>query len=145
MSMRLSRLLAVTATLALALTVGACGKGDDEDSGSGSVKTGPGVSADTITIGQLSDLSGVFAPLATAFTQAQEMYFAEQEPVCGRKVKLVTKDTAYDVQKSVSLYRDLEPDVAGISQVVGSPTIAALLPTFEQDSMLAVAAAWPPA
>ena len=146
MSVRLSRLLAVIATLALALTVGACGKGDDEESGgSGEVKTGPGVTADTISIGQLTDLTGVFAPLATAFTQAQEMYFAEQEPVCGRKVKLVTKDTAYDVQKSVSLYRDMEPDVAGISQVVGSPTIAALLPTWEQDSMLAVAAAWPPA
>ena len=99
-------------------------------SGSGDVKTGPGVTADTITIGQLTDLTGVFAPLATAFTQAQELYFSEQEPVCGRKVKLVTKDTAYDVQKSVSLYRDLEPDVAALSQVVGSPTIAALLPSL---------------
>ena len=39
----------------------------------------------------------------------------------------------------------MEPDIAAISQVVGSPTIAALLPTFEQDSMLTVAAAWPPA
>src|SRR5918998_1947605 len=146
MSVRLSRLLAVIATLALALTVGACGKGDDnESSDSGSVKTGPGVTADTITVGQLTDLTGVFAPLATAFTQAQSMYFAEQEPICGRKVKLLPKDTAYDVQKSVSLYRDMEPDVAALTQVVGSPTIAALLPAWEKDSMLAVAAAWPPA
>ena len=45
----------------------------------------------------------------------------------------------------MSLYRDTEPDVAMVSQLVGSPIIAALLPTFEQDSMLAVAAAWPPA
>ena len=146
MSVRLSRLLAATVTLVLAVGLGACGKSDDdESSGSGEVKTGPGISADTITVGQLTDLTGVFAPLATAFTQAQELYFSEQEPVCGRKVKLVAKDTAYDVQKSVSLYRDLEPDVAAITQVVGSPTIAALLPTWEQDSMLAVAAAWPPA
>ena len=147
MSVRLSRLLAVIGVLALGLMVGACGKSDDKDSGggSGSVKTGPGVSAKTITVGQLTDLTGVFAPLATAFTQAQNLYFSEQGPLCGRKVKAVAKDTAYDVQKSVSLYRDLEPDVAALTQVVGSPTIAALLPSFQQDSMLAVAAAWPPA
>ena len=152
MSVRLSRLVAAITTLALAVMVGACGKAEDDaastggsGSGAAEVKTGPGVTADTITIGQLTDLTGVFAPLATAFTQAQELYFSEQEPVCGRKVKLLTKDTAYDVQKSVSLYRDAEPDIAAISQVVGSPTIAALLPSWEQDSMLAVAAAWPPA
>jgi ABC-type branched-subunit amino acid transport system substrate-binding protein len=87
----------------------------------------------------------VFAPLATAFTQAQEMYWKKQGPICDRKVKLVNKDAAYDVQKAVSLYKSTEPDIAMLSQVVGSPIIAALLPTFQQDNMLAVAAAWPPA
>ncbi len=150
MSVRLARLFAVGVTLALAITVGACGKSDDNksgSSGSGSaeVKTGPGVTADTITLGQLTDLSGVFAPLASAFTQTQELFWKQQGPICGRKVKLINKDAAYDVQKAVSLYRDAEPNIAALSQVVGSPIIAALLPTLEQDSMLAVAAAWPPA
>ena len=66
---------------------------------------------------QLTDLSGVFAPVATAFTQAQELYWKQQNAaggVCGRQVKLVNKDAAYDVQKAVSLYRDTEPDVAAI-------------------------------
>ena len=150
MNVRMSRLLAVGSTCLLAIAAGACGKAGDDNSssGSGGVKTGPGVSAKTITIGQLTDLTGVFAPVASAFTQAQQLYFKEQNAaggICGRQVKLVPKDTAYDVQKSVSLYRDMEPDVAAISQVVGSPTIAALLPSFEKDSMLTVAAAWPPA
>jgi ABC-type branched-subunit amino acid transport system substrate-binding protein len=94
---------------------------------------------------QLTDLSGVFAPLASVITQAQEMYWKQKGEVCGRTVELVNKDAAYDVQKAVSLYRDTEPDVAAISQIVGSPIIAALLPSLEQDSMLTVAAAWPPA
>lgn len=150
MSTRKSRLLAVGSALLLLIAGGACGKAEDESSssGAGDVKTGPGVTADTITLGQLTDLSGVFAPLATAFTQAQEMYWKEQNAsgdICGRKVKLINKDAAYDVQKAVSLYKDTEPDVAAISQVVGSPIIAALLPSFEKDNMLAVAAAWPPA
>ena len=151
MKVRIARIAAIGLTLLLALVVAACGKADDDSGGSagaGGVKTGPGVTAKTITLGQLTDLSGVFAPVATALTQAQELYWKERNAaggVCGRQVKLVNKDAAYDVQKAVSLYRDTEPDVAAFSQVVGSPTIAALLPTFERDSMLAVAAAWPPA
>ena len=150
MSPRMTRLLAVAATMLLLVTAAACGKSDDNSSssGSGGVKTGPGVTADTITLAQLTDLSGVFAPLATAITQAQEMYWKQQNAagdICGRKVKLINKDAGYDVQKAVSLYKSFEPDVAGISQVVGSPIIAALLPSFEKDSMLAIAAAWPPA
>lgn len=149
MNVRIARLTAIGLTLLLGFVVAACGKAEkDSGSSSGGVKSGPGVTAKTITLGQLTDLSGVFAPLATAFTQAQELYWKERNAaggVCGRQVKLVNKDAAYDVQKAVSLYRDTEPDVAAFSQVVGSPTIAALLPTFERDSMLAVAAAWPPA
>jgi ABC-type branched-subunit amino acid transport system substrate-binding protein len=151
MNTRIARITAISLTLLLAITVAACGKADKDNAssgGAGGVKTGPGVAAKTITLGQLTDLSGVFAPLATAFTQAQELYWKERNAaggVCGRQVKLVNKDAAYDVQKAVSLYRDTEPDVAAFSQVVGSPIIAALLPTFERDSMLAVAAAWPPA
>lgn len=152
MNKRITRLMAIGSTLLLTGAAGACGGKAEKTQGggeaAGGVKAGPGVTADTITLGQLTDLSGVFAPVATAFTQAQDMFWKEENAkggVCGRKVKLVNKDAAYDVQKAVSLYKDIEPDVAAVSQVVGSPIIAALLPTLERDSMLAVAAAWPPA
>jgi ABC-type branched-subunit amino acid transport system substrate-binding protein len=150
MTERLARLLAIGLTLLLAVAVGACGKGGADQAGSGAsggVKTGPGVTAKTISVMQLTDLSGVFAPVSTGVTQAQELYWKQRNAaggVCGRQVKLVNKDAAYDVQKAVSLYRDTEPDVAAISQLVGSPIIAALLPTLHKDSMLALAAAWPP-
>jgi ABC-type branched-subunit amino acid transport system substrate-binding protein len=147
MNARIARPLALAATLLVLGGLVGCGKAgeDSSSSGSGDLKTGPGVTADTITLGQLTDLSGVFAPLATAFTQSQEMYWKKQGPICDRKVELVNKDAAYDVQKAVSLYKSTEPDIAMLSQVVGSPIIAALLPSFEKDQMLAVAAAWPPA
>ena len=147
MNARIARPLALAATILVLGGLVGCGKAaeDSSSSGSGDLKTGPGVTADTITLGQLTDLSGVFAPLATAFTQSQEMYWKKQGPICDRKVELVNKDAAYDVQKAVSLYKSTEPDIAMLSQVVGSPIIAALLPSFEKDQMLAVAAAWPPA
>ena len=147
MNARIARPLALAATILVLGGLVGCGKAaeDSSSSGSGDLKTGPGVTADTITLGQLTDLSGVFAPLATAFTQSQEMFWKKQGPICDRKVKLVNKDAAYDVQKAVSLYKSTEPDIAMLSQVVGSPIIAALLPSFEKDKMLAVAAAWPPA
>jgi hypothetical protein len=60
-----TRLVAAVAA-ALALTVIACGKGGAEENsgspGESAVKTGPGATADTITLGYLPDLSGVFAP-----------------------------------------------------------------------------------
>jgi len=147
MNARIARPLALAATILVLGGLVGCGKAaeDSSSSGSGDLKTGPGVTADTITLGQLTDLSGVFAPLATAFTQSQEMFWKKQGPICDRKVKLVNKDAAYDVQKAVSLYKSTEPDIAMLSQVVGSPIIAALLPSWEKDSMLAVTAAWPPA
>jgi len=154
MKLRKARLAAAGSSLVLAFTLAACGKAEEEGGGggggaaTGQVKTGPGVTDKQITLGQLTDLSGVFAPLATAFTQAQELFWKERRRRprrCGRQIKLINKDAAYDVQKAVSLYRDTEPDVAAVSQVVGSPIIAALLPTLERDNMLAVAAAWPPA
>ena len=84
MNARITRLAAIVLTLLLGLVVAACGKADeDSESSSGGVKTGPGVTAKTITLGQLTDLSGVFAPLATAFTQAQELYWKQQKPICG--------------------------------------------------------------
>lgn len=154
MTQRIARISAIGSTLVLALGVAACGKSEEgggdgggASAGSGEVKAGPGVTAKTITVGELTDLSGVFAPLASAFTQAQELYWKERNAaggVCGRQVKLVVKDAGYDVQKAVSLYRDTEPDVAALSQVVGSPIIAALLPTLKRDDMLTLAAAWPP-
>jgi ABC-type branched-subunit amino acid transport system substrate-binding protein len=135
----------------LAVSVVACGsKGQSSDDGSGqasgSVKTGPGVTDKTIRLGLLTDLSGVFAPLAKPIVQETQLYWKEQNAkggVCDRTVELVVKDHGYDPQKAVVQYRELSSDVAGLQQLLGSPITAALLPTLKSDKMIALLAAWP--
>jgi ABC-type branched-subunit amino acid transport system substrate-binding protein len=148
----MNRLLKIVcACLAMAMIAGgaaACGsKGNDSASGGGgSIKSGPGVTEKTIKLGVLTDLSGVFAPLAKPLTQANQLYWKErnaQGGVCQRKVELEIKDHGYDPQKAVVQYRDFSGDIAGLQQLLGSPVTAALLPTLKQDSMLSLLSAWP--
>ena len=120
---RTTRALAswLAAAALLAGAVAGCG-GKGEDSGgssgggeSGSIKTGPGVTDKEISLGLLTDLSGVFAPLAKPIVQATQEYWKEQNAkggVCDRTIKLVVKDHGYDPQKAVVQYRELS-DVAG--------------------------------
>jgi ABC-type branched-subunit amino acid transport system substrate-binding protein len=139
---------AIVVLVAAALV--ACGsKGSESssgDGGGGDVKAGPGVTAKTIKLGALTDLSGVFAPLAQPLTQANQLYWKDQNGkggVCGRKVEIAVKDHGYDPQKAVVQYRDFSSGVAGLQQLLGSPITAALLPTLKQDSMIALLSAWP--
>ena len=148
----MNRSLRVVAVgLAVALSLAACGsKGSSSTSGggsSGSIKAGPGIADKTITLGVLTDLSGVFAPLAGPLTKANQMFWSDQNAnggVCGRQVKLIIKDHGYDPQKAVVQYRDMSPKIAGLEQLLGSPITAALLPTLKQDSMISLLSAWPP-
>jgi ABC-type branched-subunit amino acid transport system substrate-binding protein len=126
----------------------ACGsKGEDSSSGGGGdIKAGPGVTATTIKLGALTDLSGVFAPLAQPLTQANQLYWKQRNAaggVCKRKIQLEIKDHGYDPQKAVVQYRDFSSGVLGLQQLLGSPITAALLPTLKQDSMISLLSAWP--
>ena len=112
----------------------------------GSRQDRPGRSPTTeISLGLLTDLSGVFAALGKPIVQGTQLYWKQQNAdggVCDRKVKLVVKDHGYDPQKAVVQYRELA-DVAALQQLLGSPITAALLPTLEADSMISLLAAWP--
>ena len=138
--------------LALALTVAACGKGGSEESGSGSgstaedtVKTGPGATADTITLGYLPDLSGVFAPNGKSQMEGANLYWDAKNKaggICGRQVKIAVQDTGYDPQKAVAAYQQLSGDVIGLGLVLGSSIVSALLPNVQQESMFLNFAGW---
>jgi ABC-type branched-subunit amino acid transport system substrate-binding protein len=150
MSRSLKASYGMLAVALIAIALAACGsKGTSEESsspGGGSVKGGPGVTASTIKLGALTDLSGVFAPLAKPLTQANQLFWKQQNAkggVCGRKVQLIVKDHGYDPQKAVVQYRDMSQNVAGLQQLLGSPITAALLPTLKSDSMLSLLSAWP--
>jgi ABC-type branched-subunit amino acid transport system substrate-binding protein len=140
------RLLQITA-VALALAVGACGKGGDDGGGGGSgdVKTGPGATADTITLGYLPDLSGVFAPNGKAMMEGANLYWDEKNKaggICGRDVEIKVQDTGYDPQKAVAAYQQMSGDVIGLGLVLGSSITSALLPSVEQEDMFLNFAGW---
>ena len=124
--------------VALALAVGACGKAGDDGgggAGGGGVKTGPGATADTITLGYLPDLSGVFAPNGKSMMEGAKLYWDAKNKaggICGRQVKVNVQDTGYDPQKAVAAYRQMSGDVVGLGLVLGSSITSALLPSVEQ-------------
>jgi ABC-type branched-subunit amino acid transport system substrate-binding protein len=137
------------AIVVLALALAACGKGDDNGgggaAGEGSVKTGPGTTADTITLGYLPDLSGVFAPNGKAMMEGANLYWKAKNAdggICGRQIKLAIQDTGYDPQKAVAAFQQISGDVVGLGLVLGSSITSALLPSVEQEGMFLNFAGW---
>ncbi|WP_031030147.1 ABC transporter substrate-binding protein [Streptomyces sp. NRRL WC-3725] len=135
---------------ALALLVAATGcsakaGGESDAEGADGVRTGPGVSAKTIRLGALTDLTGPYATLGKSIVQAQQMWADETNAaggICGRKVEIIVKDHGYDVQKAVTAYADISPDVVALPQVIGSPVVAALLDDVQRDHLLTFPQAW---
>lgn len=148
--MRLRNGVRVGAALAaLVLAATACStKGDDDkkDKQSGGVKSGPGVTDTTITLGALTDLSGPYAPLGKSIVNAQQLYVDEinaQGGICGRKLAITVRDHGYDVQKAVAAYTEIKGGVAGFPQVIGSAVVTALQDSLKQDRILTFPQAWP--
>lgn len=134
---------------AAALLVTACSTksngGDDKTGDKGGIKTGPGVTDSAITLGVLTDLSGVFAVLGKSVTQGAQLYFNELNAnggVCQRKIKLTIKDAGYDVQKAVGIYAEMEPNILGMEQLLGSPINAALKSNIEKDKLFTIPVSW---
>ncbi|NJP51891.1 ABC transporter substrate-binding protein [Streptomyces sp. SBST2-5] len=136
---------------ALALLLAVCGcssKADGGDQGGDAadgVRTGPGVSADTIRLGALTDLTGPYATLGKSIVQAQQMWADEVNAkggICDRKIEIVVKDHGYDVQKAVTAYADISADIVAMPQVIGSPVVSALLDDIERDKVLTFPQAW---
>ncbi|MER7747080.1 ABC transporter substrate-binding protein [Streptomyces bacillaris] len=146
--MKLRALTAVVA--ALTVTLVGCsgkatgGKGDGQDEAG--IKTGPGVTSSTISLGVLTDMTGVYASLGKSVTQAQQLW-AEQVNakggICDRKIELTVRDHGYDPQKAIAGYTELEPKVLGFAQFIGSPFVAAVEQRIDgKDKGLVLPQAW---
>ncbi|HEX8868493.1 MAG TPA: ABC transporter substrate-binding protein [Lentzea sp.] len=128
--------------LALAVLVAGCGAKEDDEV---QVKTGPGVTADTISLGILTDMTGPFKASAMTRMKGYELYLKQVNDrggICGRKVELKLKDHAYDVQKALDAYFDLEPQVLGLLELAGTPMTAAIEPDIMQTRTLTAPASW---
>lgn len=141
---------AAGALAALLVLAGCSSKAKDSDNGdkasAGGVKTGDGISGKTISLGALTDMTGVYATLGKSVTQAQQLYVKQLNAaggVCGYQVQLTVRDHGYDPQKAVSGYTELEPKVLGFAQFIGSPFVAAVKQRIDgQDKGLVLPQAW---
>jgi ABC-type branched-subunit amino acid transport system substrate-binding protein len=135
-------------SVAMVLAASACGtkQSDSKQSTQDGVKVGRGIDGTTIQLGALTDLTGVFAALGKDITNAQALYWKNQnsgDKVCGKyTVKETVKDHGYDTQRGIQLYSSIHNDVLAIEQTIGSPINTGLLPQFDKDHMVNIPAAW---
>lgn len=111
----------------------------------GGLATGPGVTGEVIKLGVLTDRTGPFAAAGKAAEQGRTLFWADKNAnggVCGRRVEFVVKDHGYNAQHAVTAYSQVKNDVLGLAELLGSPMIAALLPSLQTDQMLTMAASW---
>ncbi len=109
------------------------------------IPVGPGVTSDTITLGVLTDLSGIFADFGRTVSRGSQLFWQDQNRkggVCGRKVDLLVKDHGYNVQNTVGLYLAMQPKVLAFQELLGSPEIQAVLANITTDQVLTEAVAW---
>jgi ABC-type branched-subunit amino acid transport system substrate-binding protein len=145
-----SRSATLLAAVVVAAAAGCSTKAEDtaapaaggEDVSSEEVATDIGVDGDTITLGVLTDLTGVFAALGKDITNANTLFWKDQK-VCDRySVELDVKDTGYVPQQGVQLYSGMKDNILAMQQTIGSPINAALAPEYEADNIVNLPSAW---
>lgn len=140
--------LALTASiLAASLALAGCGGDDDEVPAvsSDGLRTGPGVSADTITLGRLTDATGPFKSLGLNLKAGEDLWLQEVNAgggVCGRQIAIESVDHGYKADQATIQFPALEPKVAGLLEVLGSPVIAALTADFAETELTSSALAF---
>ncbi|MFJ9055479.1 MULTISPECIES: ABC transporter substrate-binding protein [unclassified Streptomyces] len=135
---------------ALTLTLAGCSEkaksSDDGAADKNGVKAGEGVTDSKITLGALTDMTGVYASLGKSVTQAQQLWVKETNKaggICDRQIELTVRDHAYDPQKAIGAYTELEPNVLGFTQFIGSPFVAAVESRIDgQDKGIVLPQAW---
>ena len=140
--------LTVTAlVLAPTLVLAGCGGDDDEAAATGAdgITTGPGVSADTITLGRLTDATGPFKNLGLNLKAGEDLWLQDVNAaggVCNRQIRIESIDHAYKADQATIQFPDLEPKVAGLLEVLGSPVIGALKVDFAETRLTSAALAF---
>jgi ABC-type branched-subunit amino acid transport system substrate-binding protein len=136
--------VAAVAMLSLALAgCSAKATGSQDNNTAGGLKTGPGVTDSTITVGSLAVTTGPAAVVGKDVTEGQQLILKQINDaggVCHRQLKIELRDTAFDPQRAVAAYHELEPSVAGFSQLFGSAPTAALISSVENDKVLTIPA-----
>lgn len=120
-------------------TTGTTGEGPTD------VATDIGVTEDTITLGAIADLTGIFAPLVQDIIAVQETYFEvinEAGGIAGRQIELEVCDNGYVLEQHLACYEQITPDILAIAQSTGSPYTAAVIDQMAADQLVAIPLTW---
>jgi len=103
-----------------------------------------GVTASTIKIGTIQDLSGPCVFYGKGYLQGMNVYFKsvnEKGGINGRKIELIAYDDAYKPSRTVSNFKRLvyEDKVFSLCQTFGTPTTLALLPLIDKEKIPLIA------
>ncbi len=130
----------VVGSTVLAVLAAGCGAEEEQP-----VKTGPGVTEDTISLGVLTDMTGPFSATSLIRIKGYELFLGELNErggICGRRVELKQADHGYDVDRALEAYFELEPQVLGFMDVTGAPMTEAIEPDLMQTRAIAAPASW---
>jgi ABC-type branched-subunit amino acid transport system substrate-binding protein len=106
---------------------------------------GVDLEAGTITVGLLSDLTGVFSALVQPVVdgyQAQIDAINEAGGIHGLTIELEVRDTGYDEDTHVQMYEEIRDSVVAIGHSTGSPHTNRIRPQLAEDNMFAVPLSW---
>jgi ABC-type branched-subunit amino acid transport system substrate-binding protein len=135
-------LAAVLITSAAGCSTKAQNNSSSGGSNAANVKTDKGIEGKTITMGVLTDLTGVFAALGKDLTNANTLYWKNHKVCNSYSVKLNVQDTGYVPQTGVQLYSSMKDSILAMQQTIGSPINAALAPQYQADSIVNFPSAW---
>ncbi|MGY1785160.1 ABC transporter substrate-binding protein [Geodermatophilus sp. SYSU D00698] len=136
----------VLAAVAVVAASGCSTKAPDSGGGGGGggedVATDVGVEGTTIRLGVLTDLTGAFAALGEDITNANTLYWQDNQVCDTYDVELDIQDTGYVPQTGVQLYSAMKDSILAMQQTIGSPINTALAPEYEADSIVNFPSAW---
>ncbi len=121
---------------------------DTTAGGGGDIATDVGVDleAGTITVGLLSDLSGVFSSLVQIIVTGHEVYWEQVNANGGiggeLEVVLNPVDTVYDIPTHTQRYEELKDEVVAFGHSTGSPHTVAINEQLQSDGILAIPLTW---
>lgn len=147
-----------------ALTLSACSavepaEGETPTAGGDKVATGPGITKEAcpdavnpsngcIYLGVLSDLTeGPFAALAVPIVDGQEAFWAKVNKDGGIggydiDIKANTRDTKYKAAEHAAMFRQIEPNVLGLAQTLGTVNTEAILEDLVSKKIVSVPTSW---
>jgi ABC-type branched-subunit amino acid transport system substrate-binding protein len=142
-----SRGAVALAAVVIAAASGCSTKAPESSGGGGGgaaadVATDVGVEGNTIKLGVLTDLTGVFAALGKDITNANTLFWQDNKVCDTYDVELDVQDTGYVPQQGVQLYSGMKDSILAMQQTIGSPINTALAPEYEADQIVNFPSAW---